>query len=446
MSIETDKIMTEIKQVTDKMREINEKQGTNNAEFKSLDEKTQKLFDSFEKMNTESNEKLAKAEKEALELKERIEHLEVLGAAGASAGISGEQAKEDSKAVMNAMLKGKMAYREFISQPGNEEKAGRVLTAMSKGVFYDTNEIKEMSLLVKNYGEKASGDLLRSDIGELGGFLCPPEWSSELNKNIIEYGPLRSFARVKRTASKTYKEPIRVGIPRAERPGEAREGGISNPNYAMNQWDPVRMYNTSAVTHDELHFNAYDLAGELMRDNAEAFAVLEGQEFFNGNGVEKGLGWSVDPNVPEFTTNASGVADFDDFIKITGELKRGYNPIFMFNRRTLAQLRLLKDGSDRYLWNPAFGDAAGGAPATINGYRYSSDFIEFDDLDAGAGAFPILLADMIRFYQIVDRTDMTIIRDEFTRKKEGVVEFTWNKWSVGKPKIHEAGIRMKIKA
>ena len=57
-----------------------------------------------------------------------------------------------------------------------------------------------------------------------------------------------------------------------------------------------------------------------------------------------------------------------------------------------------------------------------------------------------MLADMARFYQIVDRADMSIIRDDVTRKAENAVEFAFHKYTFGKPKIHEAGIRMKVKA
>jgi len=446
---ENTELLAEIKQVTEKLREVNETQGKNSADFKNLTEKSEKLFEDFEKMNKEANEKFAAAEQEKADLEERIKQLEIIGSAGAGGNITAEEMKEDSKAVMNAMLrstKGSGAWAEFISDERNQQKAARVIGVMAKTAYHDTNEAGAMDQLVKAYGQKASPDILRSDIGELGGYLCPPEWSPEMSRNIIEYSPLRAFARVKQTSSKTYNHPNRVGIPTATWEGETREGGDSVSNYTLESWSLSRLHNTTPVTWDELHYNTYDLATELMRDNAEAFAVAEGQAFFNGSGVERPLGWSVDPNVPEFTTAASGVADFDDFIKITGELKRGYNPLFMFNRRTLAQLRLLKDSSGRYLWNPAFGDAAGGAPATINGVRYSADFIEFDDLDAGAGKFPVLLADMLRFWLQVDRTDMTIIRDEYTKKKQGIVEYTWNKWTTGKPNIKESGIRMKIKA
>lgn len=438
-----EKVLQEIQQITKKMQSIQDEYGAQSAEYKSYVEKADQKFEAFEKLNKEFNEKYEAEKNEKEELKDRVKTLELLGTMSAHGGA--QDVKKDVNEVMNALLK--KGWSEFINDPQNEQKAQRVFGALAKRVdqFHETNEASKTAMFVKNYGEKASGDLLRSDIGEYGGFLCPEEWSAELNKNLIEYGPVRRYARVKRTGSKVYKEPIRVGIPTAQRPGEAETSTNGSPNYAMNDFTPVRLTHTVGVTWDELNFNGYDLASEILRDVAEAFAVREGAEFFNGDGANKGVGWTVDANVPEFTT-ATATLTFDDMINITGELKRGYDPMYMFNRQTLAYLRTLKDAvNGRYLWNPAFGDAAGGAPATINGYRYSADFIEFDEYTTATG-FPVLFADMPRFYQFVDRTDMTIIRDEYSRKKEGVVEFTMNKWCFGKPKIHEAGVRMKMHA
>lgn len=440
-----DKLMTEVQGIVKKQRELAEKHGTESAKYKAFMEKADEKMAEFDKKNEEVVASLAKAEIEAVELKERIKTLEALGAVSSATSVDSAVIKAENNEVMNALLKNN--WGEFIASDGAEKKAARLFNSMVKmgDLSLVEGDVKKMASFLGNYASKSSTDLLRSDIGELGGFLCPPEWSNELNKNIIEYSPVRNFVRVKRTASKVYKEPIRVGIPKATRPGETRSGGKSVSQYAMNDFSPERMTNTIGVTYDELLYNAYDLASELMRDNAEAFAVKEGEEFFSGSGVKEGLGWSVDPNVPEYITAVSGVLDFDDMIGITGELKRGYNPMYSFNRRTLAYLRTIKDSSGRYLWNPAFGDAASGAPATVNGYRYSSEFIEYDDHDTNGG-FPVLFADMMRFYQIVDRTDMTVIRDEYTQKVEGIVEFTMNKWCTGKTKIQEAGIRMKVKA
>lgn len=425
------------------IRKKAEEFGATSTEFKTYSENADARLAKLD----EKNEALVKKGEEdravQVELKERVLHMETLQVTANGSSHGKELLKADVGDVMNAMLKNQ--WMPFIESAQGMQKAQRVFNVMKEYNYRDSDGGEKMARIIEDYGRKASTDLLRSDIGELGGFLCPPEYSNELNKNMIEYSPVRRYVRVKRTASKTYKEPLRVGIPVATRPGEAKDSGDnSNPTYAMNDFTPKRLTNTSGVTHDELLFNAYDLSSELMQDNGEAFAVKEGQEFFSGDGVNGGVGWSVDANVPEFET-ATSTLTFDDMINVTGELKSGYAPMYSFNRRTLAYLRTLKDGDDRYLWNPAFGDAASGAPATINGFRYSAEFIDNDDYDVSTG-YPILFADMLKFYQIVDRSDITIIRDEYTRKKEGVVEFTMNKWCFGKPKIYEAGIRMKRKA
>lgn len=438
-----EELMSEVRGIVSKQREIAEEHGLKSAEYKRYMEKADQKMAEFDTKNEELVKGIEKDRADNEELKDRIKTLENLGAIGAAAGAAGADMLKDSNEVMNALLKN--GYEEFVNTPEGSVKADRVFKSMAKYDFRDSEGGEKMARFVTEYNQKASADLLRSDVGELGGFLCAPEYSAELNKNIIEYSPVRRYVRVKRTASKVYREPLRTGIPSASRPGEARSSGDNtNSIYAMNDFTPVRLTNTTGVTYDELLFNGYDLAGELLKDNAEAFGVKEGQEFFNGTGQNEGLGWSVADNVPQLET-ATSTLTFDDMIKITGELKSGYNPMYSFNRRTLAYLRTLKDGSDRYLWNGPFGDAASGSPATINGIRYSSEFIEYDDYDTSAG-FPVLFADMLRFYQIVDRIDMTIIRDEYTRKKEGIVEYTMNKWCYGKPKIQEAGIRLLRKA
>lgn len=438
-----DDLIKEMKQVTDKQRKFAEENGVNSPQFKALAEKSADIEKRFEEANEAANQKYAAEQKEREELKDRIKDLEGLAAAGASTGSDGEAMKKDAMAVMGAMLV--KSWPEFISDPQNEQKAARVFGSM-KNFDFQSADAKTMGQFVKRYNEKASSDLLRTDIGEYGGFLCPPEYADMLNKVIIESGPIRRFATVKQVSSKTYIEPIRTSIGKAFRPGEARSADSSISKYGENDFSPQRMTSITPVTQDMLLFNAYDIVNEIMMDSAEQFAVLEGQEFFDGDGVNKGLGWSLDVNVPEYTTAGSGVITFDDMINITGELKRGYDPMYMFNRKSLVGFRLLKDSSGRYLWNPAFGDAASGAPATINGYRYSAEFIEFDDIDAGAGKFPVLFADMRKFYQIVDRADISIIRDEVTQKAAAIIEYATHKYSVGKVKIHEAGVRMKVKA
>lgn len=430
----TEEQKQDYKNIVDSLRKKIDEFGVDSAEVKRYQENVDKQLQKYDEINDQMSAKLAEEEKKNEELKERVVHLEGLYTEAKAGNQDIKQS--DVNDVMNAMLKNQ--WGTFIEDERNYQKAVNIYSSMNGMSLRDAEGAQKMAEALER---KAATDLLRSDIGEFGGYLCPPEYSAELEKNMIEYSPIRQFARVKRTSSKTYKEPLRVGIPTASRPGEARSGGKSVPNYTLDDYTPLRLTNTTPVTLDQLAFNAYNLAQELIIDNGEAFAVKEGQEFVSGTGVAEGLGFTVDPNVPEFDT-ATSTLTFDDMINIAGELKSGYNPMYFFNRRTMAYLRQLKDQNDRYLWSGPFGDSASGAAATINGYRYSSAFIDMDDVDVANG-FPVLFADMVRFYQIVDRTDITIIRDEYTRKVEGIVEYTMNKWCFGKPKIKEAGIRMK---
>ena len=97
--------------------------------------------------------------------------------------------------------------------------------------------------------------------------------------------------------------------------------------------------------------------------------------------------------------------------KLTGELKVGYNPLFGFNRQTLAFLRTLKGTNGQYLWQASLGE---GAPGTIAGLPYA---VMQDMPSIATNALSVILGDFARGYQIIDRTGTAVIRDDYTRKK-----------------------------
>ena len=449
MDADLKKSLDETIQATNALREKVDKYGENSAEVKSFIENAEtrfKSFEEFEKKNSEVVKNLEAEKKANEELLDRVKGLEnnIALTSGHKHGDSGDQMKAESEEVMNAFLKGQVFVDRLAATPEGRMKFDRVMKSLSKGDYMkgDESETAAFSEYIKSYGEKASADFYRPDVNEFGGFLVPPEWSRDFAKVQIEHAPLRSMCRVRTTGSQIFKEPQRLGIGTAVRPGLGRSSGDNTSNnYGMIQYIPTRLTSTYGVTRMELMTNQYNLSSEIKMDSALAFAVIEGQEFFNGAGGEEFQGWSTDGNVPQVQTATNSLVA-DDIIGMGAHLKKGYNPMYMFNRRVGIHIRTLKDGQNRYLWNPAYGDFAAGAPATINGYRYNSDFIEFDDADTANG-FPILFADMSQFYQIVDHTGMVIITDEVTRKKEGVIEFTTLKYCTGRPRLYEAGVRLQ---
>ena len=440
----TEEIKNEVTEIVKKTRELSEKYGADSARVKAYEEATDSKLKEFDEKNEKAWKQYEEGKEKNEELLERVKHLEALGVKGGSAAVTSEQKYQNAIDVTNAMLKGKTVWEEFMDSTDGSQKASNLFNEMSKSDYSDfQKDAPDAVRILKSYAQKASPDILRSDISELGYILTPPEFSTELNKNIIERAPLRGMVSVKTIGGKSFEEPLRTSIPEAEWEGELEEGGTSGNVYVGAEWNPARLTRTVALSRDVIQSSPFNLVNELISDYGIAVGVAEGKAFFNGSGVKKFLGWSVDPAVPEHVT-ATSTLSFDDLIDLSGELKDGYNPIYTFSRKTLTYLRKLKDTTGRYIWN-IDGNGSVGAPVQINGYNYSSSFIEYDKPDVNDG-YPILFADMKLFYQIVDRANTIIIRDELTQKKKAMVEYTLMKWTAGMAKIPEAGIRLKKKA
>jgi HK97 family phage major capsid protein len=58
--------------------------------------------------------------------------------------------------------------------------------------------------------------------------------------------------------------------------------------------------------------------------------------------------------------------------------------------------------------------------------------------DIATDARPIMFADFRRGYEIFDRMQTAVIRDEVTRKREAIIEWTWFRWNTGQVVIPEA--------
>ena len=441
-------LLTEIKGIQGKTLELAKEFGTQSAQVKQYQDNTEKKWAEFDKKNEDLVQKLEAEKKANEEAMERVKHLELIASSKGTSSTTKEQLKQYSDEVMLAWMKsskskGSQAWKRLAQ--ANPD-------AVSKYVGGIKSRIESYAELPQEMGElksiamelKTTPDILRTDIGEMGNFLCPIEWSNELLRQIIEISPIRKYARVKQIGAKTLEQPIRQGIPTALWEGETQSSSISQSNYTNIQFSPYRLSNITQVTWDMLNDNSYNIVDELIADNALAFAKAEGLAAVSGSGAHQSLGFTADPNVPIFTTAASATLSWQDMVNVTGQLKTGYDPMYFFNRFTLAYLRTLTDNNGRPLWLGPFGNIENG-PATINGYKYSAEFIDMQNYNVAQGV-PVLFADMKRMYEIVDRTDVIMIRDELTAASQAIVKFTLMKWTVGMPVMKEAGILVKLHA
>lgn len=85
----------------------------------------------------------------------------------------------------------------------------------------------------------------------------------------------------------------------------------------------------------------------------------------------------------------------------------------------------------------------GPAAMTLNGLPY---LVAEDMPDIASGSLSIALGDFQQGYTIVDRTAMTVVRDDLTQKRKSIVEFTFNRWNTGMVTLAEAIKVLQTKA
>jgi HK97 family phage major capsid protein len=310
-----------------------------------------------------------------------------------------------------------------------------------KGKSYkDSVEYKALEKYVKS-GE-ADIKTLRSDSDAQGGFLAVPEQDNVITKKITELSAIRSIARVRTVSARALVMAKRSSIPTAAYEGQLETGSDSNSAYESDTITPYRLTFSTAISRDLLMDSAFNMESEIMGDAAEAFAVAEGTGFVLGTGVKQPEGFLTNATLiaAARTSSTSGAIDAADVIQLTGDLKVGYNPVYVMNRSTLAYLRTLTDTVGGFLWQPGMDGAVAN---TINGFQY----VLAPDMPAvAANAYSIAFGDFMRGYRIIDRTGLAIVRDELSLKKQAAVEFTLMKWNTGQVVVPEAIKLLKVKA
>jgi HK97 family phage major capsid protein len=311
--------------------------------------------------------------------------------------------------------------------------------ANDPNAYKNGEEYKALNVFCKSGENSMSAEqkvLLRTDSAVDGGILAPSELDNQIMKKITEIDPIRSIARVRTINSKSMEMAIRNTIPVATYEGEAEEGADSVATYESVTVTPYRQTHTSPITKDMLMDAAFDMDSEIASDSAEAFGFGEGAGFVLGDGFKKPEGFMQNAIIlaatQAGTTGTAGVIPAVDVILLTGKLKTGYNPVFVLNRRTLAQLRSQVSTTGQFLWQPGLN---GPVANSLAGYPYA---VANTMADEANNSYSLAFGDFRRGYTIVDRTGLSVVRDEYTLKKKAIVEFTMNRWNTGIVTLPEA--------
>jgi HK97 family phage major capsid protein len=278
-----------------------------------------------------------------------------------------------------------------------------------------------------------------------GGYLAPMEYVREIIKSVTEISPVRSLVRVRSTASKAILIPKRTGQFAAQWVAEqgtrAETDGL---RYGMWEIPTHEMYALIDISEQNLEDSAFSMEAEISGEATEQFAVAEGAAVVSGNGIGKPEGWMTAAGVAETVSGtAATIADSDGqangLLSLKYGIKTAYtrNASWALNRSTLASVRKLKDAQKNYIWMPGI---ALGRPNTIDGDPY----VEVPDMPSeGANAYPVAYGDFAKAYTLVDRVQMSMLRDPYTQATAGNIRFIFRKRLGGQVTLAEAIRKLK---
>lgn len=400
------------------LKQIIEAQGTAFAEFKasvdaSIKEGKQDSAETKKKLDA-LNAELDKCGKQMDEWAKKM------SAARSAAELEYAAKQANSVKAMNDALSSSYAAAGRSSPPTMD---GEALDSYAKSFnrwmrsgrdSLDANEFKTMSV-----GSDPNG-----------GYLVTPDTSGRIISKIFETSNVRAIASVQAIGTDALEGRVDRDEADCGWVGE-QQARPATGTPEIGKWRiPVHeMYAMPEATVKLLEDASINVEAWLATKVAEKFTRTENSAFVNGNGTNKPKGflsyttaatpdstraWQVMEHIATGTSGGFGTAPngTEKLVDLVHALKAAYrnNARFVLNRRTLGEVRKLKDADGNFLWLPSMTEST---PSKLLGYDYS----ELEDMpDIAANTLSIGFGDFREGYQIVDRLGIRVIRDELTNK------------------------------
>lgn len=254
-----------------------------------------------------------------------------------------------------------------------------------------------------------------------GGYLAPPELSSEIIRDLIEFSPIRAHASVRGTSAPSTIYPTRSDITNAKWVGETQEREESGITFGQKEI-AVKELATFVDISNRLLSDAPQAETEVRAALAEDFGKKEAEAFVWGEGGLAPDGFMRHPDIAHTVNGHAANLSADALITLMYALPATYRNagVWAMNGTTLGVIRKLKDGQGNFLWQPSY---QAGQPETILG-RPVVEMIDMPDI--AADAFPIIYGDFSA-YRILDRIGLDVLVDPYTRKINGLTRIHANR-------------------
>lgn len=266
---------------------------------------------------------------------------------------------------------------------------------------------------------------------ENGALLLPQELIEKIDKKLSYLSPMRAISKHLTVSGNSVE--ILVDIKNLDagwsgKDDEPREE-TDTPELRKILIPVHEIYARPKASQQLLDDAKIDVEQWLINKIAEKFATLENIAFINGVGNDKPHGFLKYPSSPKekrdfgtlqhFSTGAKGkFIDNETAFNVLIDMSCSIKPIYVKNakwimsRSALSEIRKLKNMEGLSLWQPSLSEST---PSTLLGYPVIIDD-DMPALQAGEESISIAFGDFSAGYQIVDRQELSILRDPYTSK------------------------------
>jgi HK97 family phage major capsid protein len=325
------------------------------------------------------------------------------------------------------------AYNEILTQGnGFHEILERTPMVQQKAEGFDPRNAVTAGGLSTTWGPGA-------------GVWARPQFENAVTRLLIEFSPIRSFARVTNISAGEFVGMLRTANRDTIEQKMEHPGAVGTQQTQLDRYEERRIrafiYNARpGLSLETLEDSAIDIEGEVRDDVALDFAVDESSQFTTGSDANEPGGYASDSAVGGVTSRAASTLDHYDLMDLALSLRPFYRnstqAAYAFSTTAFRLAALEEDGMGRRLWQPAMTD---GTPSLLNGWRY---FEATEQAAVASAAKPVFFANWREFYRIVDRVGLQITRDDITTP--GLVILNMRRRYGGRTWKQEAGKALTI--
>ncbi len=368
----------------------------------TINQKVDKLGNAWEEFKKLNDRRLQEIEHKGSSDVLTVEHLNRIGSA-----LDGYKSRLDSlETAYNRPEFSSADYNQNATAEVIAEHKNAFLNYIRKGVEGDLAFLEQKAL--------SNG----SDVD--GGYLVTPKLYENMAQKIFETSPMRQLASVMTMSTDTFDV-----IQDMDTPGvgwSASETAVvsesTTPQISKVSIDAYEVVAQPKATQKLIDDATIDIEQWMTEKLVDAFSRLENTAFVSGDGSGKPKGilsytaGTGAGQIEQILSGTSAVVTADGLIKLYYALKDEYarKATFLMNRATVQAVRLLKDTTNQYIWNPGL---AVGTPDTLMGVPV---MLATDIPVPAAASLSVAVGDFKRAYQIVDRHGVRILRDPYTEK------------------------------